>query len=283
MPLNGMLMENTPQSTVLSSSNIAVLNSALNLIQTESAMLGVTQFDSGREGKLLSTFSDTQSQFGSQPRDGWMSETELSSGHVPGVVFCDQDISLKSDVSTILDFTRSDMSAHKLNKGAVLFAPTVTTNVETPLGEIRIDANSLVFVMSFKDGVAIYDIDDAHKNAVSVSVADREVKLAPGNHVLITRDSVRSMNDINPAQLIGHRNVNEHTFHGTKIFTSEFSIANAISAVMPVRQLFASKHQHTRQLANHLMKTVAIHMHLDPGAVEYKQLVRPSTTAYLKN
>lgn len=261
----------------------SMLSASMNLIPTNSAALVTDASDGGFGGKLLSSMNEAQSRFAAQAQDGWMSETELSSGHVPGIVFCDTDLSIKSDVSTVIDFTKSETAAHKLNKGAVLFAPTVDTNVETPHGNIRIDANSVVFVVSFKDGVAVYDIDDAHKNAVSVTVAEREVKLAPGNHILLTRNSVRTMDDINPAQFIGHRNLKEHNFNGGKMFSSEFSIPNAISAVMPIKQLFASKHPHTKQLANHLMKTVAIHMHLDQSGNEYKQLVRPSTTAYAQN
>lgn len=278
---SGLFAHDAPQASILSNQNSANLSASLNLLPTNSAEL-VAQ-DSGLERQLLSNMAGSQAYFGAQPMDGWMSETELSSGHIPGIVYCDQNLEIKSDVSTIVDFTKAGTSTHRLNKGAVLFAPTVSTKVETPHGNIRIDANSVVFVVSFKDGVAIYDIDDAHKNAVSVTVADREVKLAPGNHVLLTHNSVRTMDDINPAQFIGHRNLKEHSFSNAKMFTSEFSIPNAISAVMPVKQLFASKHHHTKQLANHLMKTVAIHMHLDPSGSEYKQLVRPSTTAFAKN
>ena len=261
----------------------SMLSASMNLIPTNSVTLAPGSNVAGFASNLLSGISVASRGFAPQPQDGWMSETELSSGHVPGIVYCDTDLAIKSDVSTFIDFTKSETASHKLNKGAVLFAPTVDTNVETPHGTIRIDANSVVFVVSFKDGVAVYDIDDAHKNAVSVTVAGREVKLAPGNHVLLTHNSVRTMDDINPAQCIGHRNLKEHNFNGGKVFSSEFSIPNAIAAVMPIKQLFASKHPHTKQLANHLMKTVAIHMHLDQSGNEYKQLIRPSTTAYAQN
>lgn len=277
-------------------------SASLNLIPTNSAALATDLSDYGQAGTTLSTnlSSDLSSNLPplsasspvtsalapSQAQEGWLSETELSSGHVPGIVCSDADMAIHSDVSTVVDLTKSGAAhggAHQLNKGAVLFAPTVDTTVETPHGKIRIDANSVVFVLSFKDGVAVFDIDDTHKNAVAVTTGEREVSLAPGCHVMLTGDNVRTMGDINPAQLIGHRNVKEHALSsGRKMFSSEFSIPHAIGAVLPVKQLMDAKHSHSKQLANHLMKTVAIHMHLNQNADNYKQLLRPSTTAYAK-
>lgn len=290
-------------STQLVAPDLVLTGSAsLNLIPTNSAALATDLSDYGQAGTTLSTNLSpdlssnlpplsasspvTSALAPSQAQDGWLSETELSSGHVPGVVCSDADMAIHSDVSTVVDITKSGAAhggAHQLNKGAVLFAPTVDTTVDTPHGKIRIDANSVVFVLSFKDGVAVFDIDDTHKNAVAVSTGEREVSLAPGCHVMLTRDNVRTMGDINPAQLIGHRNVKEHALDaGLKMFSSEFSIPHAIGAVLPVKQLMTAKHSHSKQLANHLMKTVAIHMHLNQNADNYKQLLRPSTTAYAK-
>jgi hypothetical protein len=52
-----------------------------------------------------------------------------------------------------------------------------------------------VFVVSFNDGIAVFNLDDSHKNALYMTVAGHGMRLAPGSHVLITGEHVRSIND----------------------------------------------------------------------------------------
>jgi len=272
------------ENTVLNAINsMPATPNAINLMPTSSAALATDLTSDGTGSFSLLSQSAKRAIVRAAQNSGWVSETELSSGHVPGIVFSDQDLAIDATVSTVVDLNHKGGAPVAFNKGAVLFAPSVDTNVQTPHGNLRIDADSLVFVVNFKDGLAVFNVDDSHKNAVSMSVGDRQFSLAPGGHVLVTKNNVRAINDVNPAQLIGHRNVKElNLTGGRKAFSSEFSIPHAMSAVLPLKELMSSKHPHSQKCAKHLMKTVAIHLHLNQDADSYKQLFHPSTTAYAK-
>src|SRR5262249_31399908 len=128
-----------------------------------------------------------------------------------------------------------------LKRGTVLFAPSVDTTITTPFGKIKIDARSLVLVMSFANGVAVYDLDDLHGGAVQITAARSTLSLTPGRHAVITSDSVKAFEEVNPAQLIGYRNITSHHLGaGIKAFAAEFSVPSAISAVQPLKQLMKS-------------------------------------------
>ncbi len=239
----------------------------------------------------------------------WLSETELMTGKVPAIISSDLDFGIQNEVSTVVDLqdsspveptaemmtirAQSDNKAlaagvsHTVNgtrtvhlkKGAVVFAPTMNTIVYTELGQVRIAAHSLVLMISFKDGVAIYDLDDQRRGAVTARVFNHEIPLGPGRHILITHDEVRRFENVNPVQMLGYNNVTDfNAGGGLKVFAAAFSLPSAMQAVMPLNQLVASNHPHARRISNHLLKTAALLTQL--YSVEYQQVLRPSITAY---
>ena len=166
-----------------------------------------------------------------------------------------------------------------LKKGAVVFAPTVNTIVSTEFGQVRIAAHSLVLMISFKDGVAIYDLDDQHKGAVTMRVFNHEIPLGPGRHILVTHDNVKHFENVNPVQMLGYNNVNDfNAGGGLKVFAAGFSVPSAMQTVLPLAQLLGSNHPHAQKLGKHLMKTAALLSQMYP--TQYQQMARPSITAY---
>jgi fibronectin-binding autotransporter adhesin len=177
--------------------------------------------------------------------------------------------------------TRTANGAKKmtLQKGSVVFAPTCDTIVETPFGVVTIGAKSVVLMMSFRHGLAIFDLHDAKLRSVVVKAGDRELVLSPGMHAVITNESVAKFEQVNPAQLIGHRNMKERVMgQGLKAFVSEFSVMQAMTAVTPLKEMVYSKHAAAQKVAGHILKNAAILMQLNAGA--YEQVTRPATTAY---
>jgi hypothetical protein len=223
----------------------------------------------------------------------WISETELSNGEIPAIVYSEDDLGTRSNVSMIVDLqtrasdTKQSADLHKssnnttqtasasLNHGTVVFAPTKDTSIETPLGTISIDAGSLVFVTASQDGLAVYNIYDSHSNAVVVRSNNRALALTPGKQALLTRQTKASFADVNPTQFIGYRNIQElSTTNGIKAFASEFSILHALAAVQPIKHMINSKNQRSQKLVNQALKTAAIITSLQGAGGVYQQVPR---------
>jgi hypothetical protein len=253
---------------------------------------------------------------GSWGSSSWISDTELSTGKIPAVLSSDEELGVTPDVSTVVEMEEQDefepriaignraatgnlaatvkpgrpltgsvsrstggVKSVNLSRGSVVFAPSRDTVVSTPFGTVKIDAKSVVLMMSFRHGLTVFDLDDAHGKAVVVKAGNREVVLNPGMHTSITRDSVGGFEEINPAQLIGYRNIKERLLdQGLKAYVSEFSVMQAVQTVTPLKQLVNSKHPHAQKVAGHLLKTAAILSQATNGT--YEQVMRPGLTAY---
>src|SRR5262249_21255320 len=155
----------------------------------------------------------------------------------------------------VVDMEGTSSSAVKLTRGSVVFASTRDMHIHTTFGAIDIDAGSVVLILSGADSVSVYNMDDLHHDSVVVRLANQSVSLAPGMTVTVTSGRVKHFDDINPAQLVMYRGVAERTLDsGLRMFTAEFSLPSAISAVLPFKSLISSKHPEARHLANHLLK-----------------------------
>jgi len=201
---------------------------------------------------------------GIQP--GWISETELESGEIPAK----------------LHFNEAASNGQNLNSGSMLVAPMTDVSIETPLGAVQVAANSLVLVMSFDDGVAIFNFDDSNRHSVRLNTGDKQLSIAPGQSLIVTRNSNAALCDINPAQLIAHRSVTErHLGNGLKAIHSEFSVPSALAAVVPIKSLMSSKHPHAVRTAKHLLKTTSVLLQLQSGGSNFEQHRKPQRTASL--
>jgi hypothetical protein len=166
-----------------------------------------------------------------------------------------------------------------LNQGSVVFAPIAPTSVATPMGKIQIDANSLVLVMVSQQGLAVYDLHDLHRNAVLIETGTHKLHLSPGTQIVITPETTKTFADINPAQAFAYGSISEASLGGgLKSFKSEFSLSDAIRAVMPLRQLVKSTHPNARRIAQQLVKTTAIIASLGTASTPYRQIPRTNNS-----
>ncbi len=160
-----------------------------------------------------------------------------------------------------------------------MFVPTSDTIVHTPLADVLLDAHSVVLLMSFRNGLSVFDLDDLHGYAVVVKAGGHEIVLSPGMQTLITNDSEQSFEQINPAQSVGYRNMKARVLeNGLKAFVSEFSIAHTMATVTTLKQLISARHPRAHKVADHMLKTTAILQQLRGG--NYTQFIRPNLTAY---
>jgi hypothetical protein len=180
----------------------------------------------------------------------------------------DNNASFAGEVGNII----SSIVESGLESGSFLYAPVADTSIETPFGTVRMASGSLVLVLSFAHGLAVYDLDDQHRGAVSVSAGGKEFKLFPGTNVVICPSGVNSFEQINPARLISYRNIVSHNLgENTQVFSSEFSVPSAIQAILPLKQLLSSNQSNARRISSHLLKTTAASIHVKAGSSVYKQ------------
>ncbi len=237
-------------------------DNSINLNTTEAASGhqsgGKQAFVHGMSNLLLSMMSSESY------KEGWISETELETGEIPAIVHFNETIS----------------ASQQLQSGSMLVAPMKDASVQTPLGAVHVAANSLVLVMAFSNGVAVFNFDDANRNAVRFEAGGKSLSVSPGQSVIVTTNNKAALCDINPAQLIAHRSVSERQIgSGLKAIHSEFSVPSALAAVVPIKQLMNSKHPHAVRTSKHLLKTSSVLMHLQTGGSAFTQHRRPQRTA----
>ncbi|MBS1997610.1 MAG: hypothetical protein JSS86_14915, partial [Cyanobacteria bacterium SZAS LIN-2] len=190
---------------------------------------------------------------------GWISDTELASGEIPAMM---------------------SGACAPLERGSVVFAPTKDIVVQTAYGPLEIAAKSVVLVMSFRHGLAIYNLHDLRANAVCIKVndSDKKIALIPGRAAVITGTNVRAFEQINPAQLFAYRNLRCRNIGESKqVFLSEFHTLQAISCVQPLKEMLRSKDAGAQKISGQLLKTSAILLQL--GGARFEQIPRPHAIA----
>lgn len=253
-----------------------------NLVTALNGVENATSFASALQASAM----HIDSMLSSELQPGYISETELANGEIPGTVY-GAEFGIQDAAANVSNATSPPTSSGAarettVSRGTVLFAPPSDTLVTTPIGKIRIGEKSVALVMAFKNGVAVYDLDDARKGSISVSAAGKTITLSPGQHVFVTSESVRSFDEINPAQMIGYRGITSQSLgSGLKAFSAEFCVPHAINAVKPLKSLIQSKHPNSKKVSDHMLKTAAVIMQLRGGAA-YQQVFRPSRTAWAK-
>lgn len=239
------------------------------------------------------TDTSSSGQSGKSLISSWISETEIYSGEVPAIVCSEEDLGVRSDVSMVVELkdhtgytsniapeTRSQ-KLMSLNRGAVVFAPTRDTQIETRFGRIHLAARSLALVIAFRNGLAVYDLDDIHGSSVTIESAGSQIRLYPGLQAIITDATTASLGEVNPTQAIGYRSIRTQQI-GPKLkaFIAEFDTCQSLQAVLPLRQLVTSKHPEARKVANHLLKSTAILMQTGASRGAYEQALRGQAVAW---
>ena len=166
-----------------------------------------------------------------------------------------------------------------LKKGNVLFVPFRNTVVETPQGNVVIEAKSVALVSVSNGKLAVYDFEDSHKGAVSVEAHGQKVTLSPGNHLTIASAKSGEFAQVNAIEAIPHRNVATRVINnGAKLHSSEFSVVSAIQIVKPLHAVMNSKHPQAKKVAERMMKTTAVLLTLG-GKGEFQHFFKPAVTA----
>jgi hypothetical protein len=139
----------------------------------------------------------------------------------------------------------------------------------------------VALIMSFSHGLAVFNLDDRSKDSVLVRSGNEKIALTPGRCLMLF-NSNREFQQVNPAQLVAYRYINERILsNGVKALDAQFSLPAAINAILPLRSLLVSKHPGAVNLSNHLLKTTAIMMQLQASGPAFRQVLRPEITAFM--
>lgn len=201
-----------------------------------------------------------------------------TTGEIDGAICSDNQFVAGriSDTTSVKSVAHSERVSIK--SGNVLFVPSSDTVVDTPYGIVRVGAKSVALVSVTPAGLAVYDLDDKHKGAVVLESNGHNLVLSPGCHAMVTPHHEAQFAQINAIETIAHRNLTSALKNGMRAHTSEFSVISAMDTVRPVKALFKALHPKGKQVADHMLKTSAIVMHLGSGG-KYQHYFKPRLTA----
>ena len=276
-------------------SSVAMTNvSTVNQIQLNQPNLSQTALVNS-----IYSQQSVASAVGAAAGNEWLTETELNSGLIPAFLSSESDFGISQEgcdyvnlaqervdsnsAMTLRGIVSNEMDASKivnLEQGSVVFAPKVDTLITTAFGKVKIDAGSVVLVMALHNGLAIYNIDDTHFDAVLLDAGKSKISLSPGKMVVLTEAPVMTFAEINPAQTFAYRNLQATSLEGLKAFTGDFWLPLALSNVGPLRKLIANhQNNNAKKVVEHLLKTAAITSQLR-GAAGFTQLSPATLTSF---
>jgi hypothetical protein len=157
----------------------------------------------------------------------------------------------------------------------------VNTVVQTSFGDVEVHAKSLAILFSSNKGLAVFNLDDQHRDAVKINVSGKTIHVSPGKHVAITYSSVKGFEQINPIEEIGYRSLSEKPISSElKVFSGEFSIPSAIGSIDALKRILSSKNTAELKLSAHLRKTIAAMLQMNRGTEPFHQITRTQISAY---
>jgi hypothetical protein len=166
----------------------------------------------------------------------------------------------------LIEFQVQPASSHKdrvvklnLQNGSVLFAADSDVEIATLFGQVHIARGAVVLMVAKSNVVSIYDLHDRHSNDVTVTTGTCMTSLCPGHHLSIASSNVRSFEDANCFESIGHRNVQSNVLsNGVMQFSSEFSVMSALTGLKPLAAMQYSRDAHDQSIVRDLLKNAAI-------------------------
>lgn len=171
----------------------------------------------------------------------------------------------------------ADQLEHK--DGTMILVADRGIELDLKIGKLKVAEGSVLLITKTAKGAAIYNFHDRGKNSVVLELPDHAINVSPGRHVHATHEKAKDFESINELDIIAHRRLSSSaTASGVTIYTSEFSTLSALEAVPPLKQVLTLKHPEARKLANQMIKTSAVLMHLG-GGEDFKHHIKPRMAA----
>lgn len=247
-----------------SASNIAQAN--INIVTATQAAIAARDAGSDDETYLISSGPSSNFCVGSLCAEPQMYEAITSDQPSSAVIRTNvPHVALQKKVS--------------LRSGKTMFVPNEDMIVQTPLGDVELQAGSVTIVSANDTSVALFNVHDSSKDSVSMVVDGKKLSISPGRHILVTREKGNDFAATNHIETIQHRAVNTRALgKSLTLHSSEFSTLSAMDSVLPLRAVCSSKHPNSKKLAQKMLKTTAVIMQLS-GNGDYQHYVKPRLTA----
>ncbi len=206
---------------------------------------------------------------------------------VPRVTHRFAELSRSNDIieaASLSDNASTGDGTVNLTTGNIVCAPVASPAVlNTKFGALTIAPNSLVLAMATEAGLAVFNLDDRSKNAVTLKHDHQTISVAPGQHLFITDQSNVEFADINVHDRILYSDLQKTRLNsGHHLFNAQFFIPSVIESVKPLMVLVSSKDSVSTARTKRLMKTAAVLMHLKGGVSSYQAHSRRSITAFAR-
>lgn len=187
-----------------------------------------------------------------------------------------ENSSAGSAENRLLSWAASNCEIKTLEEGVQLYAPNTLTVVKTGFGAVRVAPGSVVMIMAFDSGLAVYNLHDTKRDAIAVAVGNSFNTLSPGKSAVFTDKSIDKFEQINPAPGVAYRAVvGKKIGNGVSRYHSEFSTISLLQAYDPLRGLYGSKDSDTRKAVNSVLKTAAVLHQLGGG--QYQRMIAPES------
>lgn len=129
---------------------------------------------------------------------------------------------------------------HKLYRGRVLFNCKKEIRIETPLAEIKIKPDAVVYVYSTGESVAILNLHDNHRRDVGVMVEGKFIEIPPGRELLLTQYAKLKFDDARLFPGIWYRTVHELISKPKlKVYETQFSTISAFWIIPAVHGMIS--------------------------------------------
>jgi hypothetical protein len=170
----------------------------------------------------------------------------------------------------------------RLDSGAMLIAADRNQSLKTEYGAVTVAKDSLVLAIAFDHGIAVYNLHDTKRGAVSVSFRNHNILIAPGQHVLLTDRDVQYFEEINPINFVGYRNMDAKDLgDGVKRFHAEFDILSMFRGLEPLRQMFDSPDVKNRKAVMTAIKTAALISQMSKSTKQFEMMNLSPATAMI--
>lgn len=175
----------------------------------------------------------------------------------------------------------SNAQTRKLDRGPLLVAPENDIVVETPFGKVNVAAKTLALMIASDTGVAIYNLHDVRKGALTVTTnVGHTFNVTPGTSAVLVNSHDKQFEDVNPARFVRYRQpVAKLLNNSHKLYRAEFEILSLLNGLPAVKDLMTSENKETRKTMMNVLKTAAILMQLSGNAEPFKFICKPDVTA----
>lgn len=171
-------------------------------------------------------------------------------------------------------------SSLELKSGHSVFVATQDTELTSSFGKVRLKEGSVALVSNLNTGMSVYNLHDNRKNSVTIELSGKEFSLAPGQHLTVASTGSDDFSSVNAIEAIAHRSMKTRTLDaGNAIFTSEFSVPNAIDTVRSLKSITSSSNPQIKKISDKMIKTAAVLMYLGGSQGDFQTYTRPQVTA----